>query len=84
MRFLGQCGNDAQLWMCLVVKIQCSKEQYGIGTWNAKSVNQGKLNMYTEEALQIPEERREAKGKGYRERHTQLNAEFQRIASRER
>ena len=46
MRFLGQCGNDAQLWMCLVVKIQCSKEQYGIGTWNAKSVNQGKLNMY--------------------------------------
>ena len=38
----------------------------------------------SEEALQIPEERREAKGKGHRERHTQLNAEFQRIASRER
>ena len=34
----------------------------------------------SEEALQIAEERREAKGKGARERYTQLNAEFQRIA----
>ena len=37
-----------------------------------------------EEALQIPEKRREAKGKGERERHTQLNAEFQRIARRDK
>ena len=43
-----------------------------------------KAKWLSEEALQIPEERREAKGKGYRERHIQLNAEFQRIASRER
>ena len=35
----------------------------------------------SEEALQIPE-KREAKGKGERERHTQLNAEFQRRARR--
>ena len=34
----------------------------------------------SEEALQIVEERREAKSKGERERHTQLSAEFQRIA----
>ena len=34
----------------------------------------------SEKALQIAEERREAKGKGERERHTQ--AEFQRIARR--
>ena len=34
----------------------------------------------SEEALQIVEERREAKSKGERERHTQLYAEFQRIA----
>ena len=33
-----------------------------------------------EEALQIPEDRIEAKGKGEQERYTQLNAEFQRIA----
>ena len=34
----------------------------------------------SEEALQIAEERGEMKGKGERERHTQQNAEFQRIA----
>ena len=37
----------------------------------------------SEEALQIAEKRREAKGKGERERYTQLNAEFQRTARRE-
>ena len=36
----------------------------------------------SEEVLQIAEKRREAKGKGERERYTQLNAEFQRIARR--
>ena len=36
----------------------------------------------SEEALKIAEERREAKGKGERERCTQLNAEFKRIARR--
>ena len=38
----------------------------------------------SEEALQIAEERREAKSKGERERYTQLNAEFQRIARRDK
>ena len=32
----------------------------------------------SEEALQIAEKRREAKGKGEKERYTHLNAEFQR------
>ena len=36
----------------------------------------------SEEALQIAEERRESKGKGERERYTQLNAVFQRTARR--
>ena len=36
----------------------------------------------SEEALQIAEKRREAKSKGEKERHTHLNAEFQRIARR--
>ena len=36
----------------------------------------------SEEALQIPAKRREAKGKGEKERYTHLNAEFQRIARR--
>ena len=37
--------------------------------------------MY-EEALQIAEKRREAKGKGEKARYTHLNAEFERIARR--
>ena len=37
----------------------------------------------SEEALQIAEKRRETKGKEQRERYTQLNAEFQRIAERD-
>ena len=37
-----------------------------------------------EEALQIAEKRREAKGQGKKERYTQLNAEFQRIARRDK
>ena len=36
-----------------------------------------------EEALQIAEKRREAKGKEEKERYTHLNAEFQRIAKRD-
>ena len=34
--------------------------------------------------MQIAEERREAKGKGEKERYTHLNAEFQRIARRDK
>ena len=37
------------------------------------------VKWLSEEALQIAEERREAKSKGEMERYTQLNAEFQRI-----
>ena len=43
-------------------------------------MQKGKL----EEALQIAEKRREAKGKGEKERQTHLNAEFQRIARRDK
>ena len=38
----------------------------------------------SEEALQIAEKRREGKGKGEKERYTHLNAEFQRIARRDK
>ena len=43
-----------------------------------------KAKWLSEEALQIAEKRREAKGKGKKERYTQLNAEFQRIARRDK
>ena len=43
-----------------------------------------KAKWLSEEALQIAEKRREAKGKGQKERYTYLNAEFQRIARRDK
>ena len=41
-----------------------------------------KQKWLSEEALQIAVKRREAKGRGEKERHSHLNAEFQRIAGR--
>ena len=48
---LNQRGNDAQLCMCLVVKVKSDavKEQYCIGTWNVRSMNQGKLEVVKQE-----------------------------------
>ena len=43
-----------------------------------------KEKWLSEEALQIAEKRREAKGKGERERYTQLNAQLQRTARRDK
>ena len=43
-----------------------------------------KGKLLSEEALQIAEKRREAKSKGVKERYTNLNAEFQRIARRDK
>ena len=43
-----------------------------------------KAKWLSEEALQIVEKRREVKGKGGKERYTHLNAEFQRIARRDK
>ena len=43
-----------------------------------------KAKWLSEEALQIAEKRREAKSKGEKERYTYLNAEFQRIARRDK
>ena len=43
-----------------------------------------KVKWLSEEALQIAEKRTEAKGKGKKERSTHLNAEFQRIARRDK
>ena len=43
-----------------------------------------KTKWLSEEALQISEKRREAKGKGEKENYTHLNAEFQRITRRDK
>ena len=42
-----------------------------------------KVKWLSEEALQIAVKRRDAKGKGEKERYTHLNAKFQRIARRD-
>ena len=43
MKQLGQGGNDAQFWTCLVVKVKSDfvkkKKQYFIGTWNIRFMN---------------------------------------------
>ena len=43
-----------------------------------------KTKWLSEEALQIAVKRREVKSKGQKERYTHLNAEFQRIARRDK
>ena len=50
----------------------------------AKKKKHKKAKWLPEEVLQIAEKRREAKGKGEKERQTQLNAEFQRLARRDK
>ena len=51
---------------------------------NPKKKKCKKAKWSSEEALQIAEKRRDAKGKEEKERNTHLNAEFQRIARRDK
>ena len=34
-------------------KVQCSKEQYCLGTWNVRSMNQGKFEVVKEEMARV-------------------------------
>ena len=34
-------------------KVQCCKEQYCIGTWNVRSMNQGKLEVVKQEMVRV-------------------------------
>ena len=34
-------------------KVQCYKGQYGIGTWNVRSMNQGKLEVVKQEMVRV-------------------------------
>ena len=49
-----------------------------------KTTPKKKTKWLSEEALQIAEKRREVKGKGEKKRYTRLNAEFQKIARRDK
>ena len=65
---------DGGLWHCTGDSDQDHPQE--------KEMQKGK--MLSEDTLQIAEKRREAKGKGEKERYKYLNAEFQRIARRVR
>ena len=58
-------------------------QETGVKT-NPREKKCKKAKWLSEEALKIAEKRREAKGKGEKERYTHLNAEFQRIARRDK
>ena len=54
MKGWSQSKNNTQLWMCQVVKVaRCGKEQYCIGTWNVRSMNQGKLEAAKQEMVSV-------------------------------
>ena len=53
MKGWSQSKNNTQLWMCDRSKIRCCKEQYRIGTWNVRSMNQGKLEVVKQEMARV-------------------------------
>ena len=62
----------------------CNIVQEAVTKTIPKKKKCNKAKWLSEEALQKAEERRELKGKGERERYTQLNIEFQRMARRDK
>ena len=62
----------------------CNTVQEAVTKTIPKKNKSKKAKWLSEEVLQIAEKRREAKGKGEREKYTQLNAELQRITRRDK
>ena len=62
----------------------CDTVQEAVTKTTPKKKKCKKAKHLSEEALQMAEQRREVKGKGEREKYTQLNAEFQRIARKDK
>ena len=72
-------GVPEELWMEV-----CDIVQEAVIKIIPKKKKCKKAKWLSEEVLQKAEKRREAKGKGEKERYTHLNAEFQRIARRDK
>ena len=54
MKGWSQSKNNTQLWMTGDrSKAQCYKQQYCIGTWNVRSMNQGKLEVVKQEMARV-------------------------------
>ena len=68
-----------ELWMEV-----CGTVQEAVIKTLPKKKKCKKAKWLSEEALQIAEQRKDVKGKGEKERNTQLNAQFQRIERRDK
>ena len=55
MKRWSQSKNNAQLWIRLVMEVKSDavKSDYCIGTWNVRSMNQGKLEMVKQEMARV-------------------------------
>ena len=62
----------------------CNTVQEGVNKTIPKKKKCKRATWLSEEALQIAEKTRQAKGKGEKERYIHLNAKFQRIARRDK
>ena len=69
--------------MLVATSYHCACTEVVIKTLPKKKKCRKAKQLY-EKALQIAEKRGKSKGKGEKERHTHLNAEFQRIARRDK
>ena len=72
------------LWHCIRGSDQDDPQEERKGNEIPKKKKGKKAKWLSEEDLQIAEKRRELKSKGEKERYTHLNAEFQRIARRDK
>ena len=68
-----------ELWMEV-----CDIVQEAVIKTTPKKKKCNKAKWLSEDTLQIAEERREPKGKGEKEKYTHLNAEFQKIARKDK
>ena len=55
MKGWTQSKTNTQLWTCLVIEARSDTvvEQYCIGTWNVRSMNQGKLDVVKQEMARV-------------------------------
>ena len=87
----GYSGSDKQIQGIRYDRVPeelwteiCNTVQEAVTKTIPKKKKCKKEKRLSEEALQIAEKRREAKGKGEKERYSKLNVEFQRTARRDK
>ena len=53
MKACSQRKNNTQLWMGLVIEARFDAVKSSIGTWNVRSMNQGKLEVVKQEMTRV-------------------------------